>query len=194
MPSRNPAEDSWTDRHLVCDQPPVRYSPEAHPEVAAALNIINYAAQLDEHTACIQYPAGEPEDHRKLTQYLAQAADTARDHGLRVVSFDIDLTIRIGEDYEENVLLIAPSAISELQEMGYIVGTCSDREPSDQTNLLRHLGQQPHFCIPKELLGWTKRLLPGDFHLHVGDHPVRDRQMAAAAGWQHQWPSEFERS
>ena len=193
MPRRNPAEHSRTDRHLVCDQPPVRYSPEAHPEVAAALNIINYAAQLDEQTLCIQYPAGEPEDHRKLTEYLAQAAAKARDHGLRVVSFDIDLTLRIGEDYEQNAPLVAPSAISELQEMGYVVGTCSDREPSNQINVLRHLGQQPHFCIPKELLAWTKLLLPGAFHLHVGDDRERDRRMAAAAGWQHRWPSEFQK-
>ena len=49
---------------------------------------------------------------------------------MRVISFDIDLTLSIGGDHEDNAVLIAPTEISRLQGLGYIVGTCSDREPT----------------------------------------------------------------
>ena len=107
------------------------------------------------------------------------------------MSFDIDLTIRTGDEYETHATLLDPAVITQLQQLGYIVGTCSDREPSDQRITLRVLGQEPDFCIPKEMLAWTKALLPGQQHRHVGDDRQRDRDVAQQAGWAHQWPDQF---
>ena len=110
------------------------------------------------------------------------------------MSFDIDLTLFTSQQDEEGLGLIDPAEISRLQRLGYIVGACSDREPSDQLSLLETLEQEPHFAIPKEMLEWAKRRLPGSLHLHVGDDPQRDRAIALAAGWTYQTPAEYTRT
>ena len=157
-----------------------------------ALDLLNHVALLDETTACIQYPAGDPAHSQQVSQLLLEHAGRAANHDLYIISFDIDLTLRTGDDYEENIPLIEPHAISRLQELGYVVGTCSDREPSDQRKTLQDLGQTPHFCIPKEMLDWTKQLIPAAAHLHIGDDAKRDRDIALRSGWDHQWPSNFQ--
>ena len=195
MPNRNleqyPSDDqSWYDEPTG-DGPAVRYSKEQFPDVRAALETLNQVALLDEQTACIQYPAGDPAEHERITKLMQDQAQHAVNHGLSIVSFDIDLTLRTGDDYEEQTTLIDPQTISELQALGYVVGTCSDREPSNQREAMAALGQAPHFCIPKEMLSWTRQLIPANQHLHVGDDAKRDQDMATKNGWEHQWPDEF---
>ena len=197
MPRRNP--ESYSDNHDASwyddsarEEQAVHYSPELFPDVREALNFLNQIALLDEATACIQYPAGDPEQSQYVSHLLQEHADRATNHDMRVISFDIDLTLRTGGDYEENLPLIDPQAISQLQQQGYIVGTSSDREPSDQRQTLQDLGQELHFCIPKEMLDWTRQLLPAAAHLHVGDDARRDRDIAIQSGWHHQWPGDFQ--
>ena len=173
------------------ESPRVDYDPERFKDVREAIELLNEVALLDEKTACIQYPAGAQEKYNEITGLLQTKADGAVNHGMAVVSFDIDLTLRTGEEYEYHMPLIDPEEISRLQGLGYIVGTCSDREPSDQRRTLEALGQEPHFCIPKEMLGWARELLPADLHLHVGDDRERDRRIALESGWDHLWPGEF---
>lgn len=60
----------------------------------------------------------------------------AVNHGMKVVSFD--LTLRTSEDHKEQATLIDPEAINALQRLGYIVSTCSEREPTDQRPPLPH--------------------------------------------------------
>ena len=175
-------------------EPAVNYDPERFPDVREAIDLLNATALLDEDTACIQYPAGDPEQHRETTELLQERANCAVNHGLSVISFDIDLTIRIGEDHEDHMQLVNPEEIARLQRLGHIVGTCSDREPTDQRETLLALGQVPHFCIPKEMLSWAKALIPAKTHLHVGDDRKRDQDMAVNSGWEHQWPDEFARA
>ena len=175
MPKRNfedyanKAGPLYFDNQVDSDEPAVHYHPERFADVREAINLLNSTALLDEETACIQYPAGDPEQHRRATILLQTKADSAVDHGLRVISFDIDLTLRIEEDQEENAVLIAPSEFSRLQGLGYIVGTCSDRAPTNQRQTMLTLGQEPHFCIPKELLEWTRKLIPAKSHrwIHI---------------------------
>ena len=176
------------------DWPHVGYNPQEFPDVRDSIELLNEVALLDQETACIQYPAGDAEHHKEVTSRLRARADDSINHKMAVISFDIDLTLRMGEDHEEGLSLIDPGAIGDLQEQGYIVGTCSDREPSDQRKTLLALGQEPHFCIPKEMLGWAKELLPAELHLHIGDDERRDRRMAESSGWSHQWPSDFKDS
>ena len=127
-----------------------------------------------------------------ITQFIQAKAELTVNHAMGVISFDIDLTLRTGDDHEDNTILIDPEKISELQRIGYIVGTCSDREPSDQRQTLNALGQQPHFCIPKEMLTWARDLIPAETHLHIGDDDRRDREIALRSGWEHQWPDQFQ--
>ena len=80
--------------------------------------------------------------------------------------------------------------LAELRAQGYIVGTCSDREPADQLETMRALGFTPDFCIPKEMLGTAGELLDGARLIHVGDDEERDRRIAQENGWTHLWPHE----
>ena len=195
MPRQNHHEyDDKNDRadfDISAGQDAVHYHPDRFPDVKRALEILNSTALLDENTACIQYPHGDPAHHRNVMSVLQKCADVAVDHGMRVISFDIDLTLTTGGDYEDNAILIAPTEISRLQALGYIVGTCSDRGPTDQRSTMHLMGQSPHFCIPKEMLEWARKLLPGQSHLHIGDDDRRDRQIAEQAGWNHQWPQDY---
>ena len=198
MPKRNP--ESYTGQHdqtqykdeTTHDGPTVGYDPEEFPDVKQALDLLNEVALLDEKTACIQYPAGDPQQTEAITKFMQAKAELAVNHGMGVISFDIDLTICTGEDHEDNAILIDPEKVSELQSLGYIVGTCSDREPSDQKQTLNALGQEPDFCIPKEMLTWARHLIPAETHLHIGDDDRRDREIALRSGWEHQWPDQFQ--
>ena len=174
-------------------EPRKRFERDRHPEAEHALKILEAAANVNELTGTLMFPGATPYAHRALTACLEQAETQTRDHGLPVVSFDIDLTLATGEQDEEGLLLIDPAEISRLQALGYIVGSCSDREPSDQRGLMETLGQSPNFAIPKELLAWARRLLPGAMHLHVGDDPQRDEAVAMAAGWRYQTPGDYTR-
>lgn len=174
-------------------EPRTRFERDRHPEAERALSVLEAAANVDEVTGTLMFPGTTPYTHRALTACLEQAEAESRDHGLSVVSFDIDLTLATGEQDEEGLALIDPAEISRLQALGYIVGSCSDREPSDQRRLMETLGQSPNFAIPKELLAWARRLLPGAMHLHVGDDPQRDEAVALAGGWSYQTPGDYTR-
>ena len=143
--------------------PETRFDPDSHPAAASAM----------------QYPRGANSTlHQVLITWLENAERDTDDHGLSILSSDIDLTLSTGDEDEQGQALIQPAEISRLQRPGFIVGTCSDREPSDQLRLMESLGQHPHFASPKELLACARRLRPGNLHLHVGDDPERDRAMA----------------
>ena len=191
MSNRNAEDYPQVQEPLEMAEPAVRYEPRRFPDLQEALDLLNQVALLDQETACIQYPAGDPDQHEAAVEMLREKADRTVNHGISVLSFDIDLTLQTGGEQEEGLVLIEPDVISELQQLGYVVGTCSDREPDDQKKTLQATGQEPHFCIPKEMLGWVKVLIPGERHLHVGDDQKRDRDIAHATGWEHRWPHEF---
>lgn len=62
--------------------------------------------------------------------------------------FDIDLTLQMPDD-EPGYRGVAPaSRLRQLQRAGAIVGTYSDREPTDQRSVMATLDCRPDFCIP----------------------------------------------
>ena len=107
---------------------------------------------------------------------------------MRIRSFDIDLTIRLPEDEEGRNRLVSPEVLRDLQKSGTIVGTCSDREPSDQRAAMQSVGFEPDFCIPKEMLAHLRRMAPNADLVHIGDDALRDRAIAEWAGVPHVWP------
>lgn len=108
---------------------------------------------------------------------------------LKVWSFDIDLTLELAEDEPRCRGVISVSQLYRLQRHT-VVGTCSDREPSEQRLVMNELGFQPDFCIPKNLLRTLAALLPDAMLVHVGDDPQRDRDIAATCNVLHRWLSE----
>ena len=100
-----------------------------------------------------------------------------------VFSLDIDDTIDLSDGYPAPV---KPAHITQLLEQGWIVGTASDREPSEQRAVMEQLGfPDLAFAVPKELLWAVKALVPAQRYIHAGDSAERDRKPAAAQGWEY---------
>ena len=156
-----------------------------------ALDLINSLSAQNEDSGFLQRPRGAPAEHARAMKAIEEAASRTRPLQGAVVSFDIDLTLDTGELEDQGMTLVPVRTIRELQEMGHIAGTCSDRDPSDQLQTLEELGITPDFRMPKEMLKWARVMLPAHRHLHVGDDPRRDQDMAREAGWEHMWPAEF---
>ncbi len=188
--------DSWPE-------PDLEYDPGGCPQVSHRLELLNEMARYDEEsggdvTLHLLFPDRrnpEGETMALMERRRRAAAEAAAEPmELKVVSFDIDLTLALPGDNDEGYGggRIPPERISELQAMGYVVGTCSDRLPSEQSGLMESLGIRPHFRIPKEMLSLAGELLAGAELTHVGDDDRRDRRIAERAGWKHLCPHEFE--
>ena len=172
-------------------EPGVAYCPDSFPDVAESLRAINLVAGADENMGFLEGVAVVDDSGRLFLGLLAECSEHAVNHGLSVVSFDIDLTLVTPDDAGESAGGVVPvGTLSVLREMGYIVGTCSDRLVTDQRQLMGDMGFEPDFCVPKSMLGPARAMLPGPSHIHVGDDPTRDRDIALRAGWEHRWPAE----
>lgn len=161
---------------------------------AERLNLVNRMALADEPQRAITFPASSvsnPESQALLRRFkqLTHELDTESAE-LEVWSFDMDLTLAMPEDEPGCRGPVPINYLHELQQHGCIVGSCSDREPSEQRAVLSALGFNPDFCIPKEMLRHLAQLLPDAQLTHVGDDELRDRRPALAAGWRHLWPHE----
>ena len=165
--------------------------------VTKRLGLINEVALYDETDRAVTYPFPDREDTEadRLSNQLQRAIDhpITESDGMSVYSFDIDLTLQLPEDTANEHGAVPIRYLRHLQTTGHIVGTCSDREPSNQRDEMQRLGFSPDFCIPKELLDITGKLLPGARLVHVGDDDARDREIAERGGWIHRWPWEARR-
>ena len=169
------------------------HSANACPDTKQRINIINHMAIFDEKNRAITYPdttTADPAANALLREFQAMTLCSNPESNHRPVwSFDIDLTLQMPEDEPGCRGPIPVSHLTQLQRQGAIVGTCSDREPSDQRAAMRALDFEPDFCIPKELLRHLAELMPDAKLTHVGDDCRRDREIAVKSGWTHRWPS-----
>ena len=169
-------------------KPTVQYSPQDFPSVERGLYLLHATTVANHNNDCIQRPNAFPEFHNALGSILA---NHAADATLTVVSFDIDLTLNIGEEFDEGLNLIDPHILTTLQDAGCLVGTCSDRDVYDQEAVLDSFDIVPHFTLPKELLYTLRILLPTADITHVGDDVKRDAYIAKQADIPHLYPSQF---
>jgi hypothetical protein len=93
-----------------------------------------------------------------------------------VVSFDIDGTLEFGEPPGP----VPVSTVLALQQAGVIVGSASDRLPSDQRRLWDGAHMQVGFAVPKHELSGLRNQFPGYPLIHIGDG-IGDRLSARAA-------------
>lgn len=186
-PSSRPAEKrrimQAASQHTTSGRP---------PEIVTRLELLNSMATYDETTRELAFPPQGrtgPEAVSLLTRlHLLLRTPCPAAAQKQVWSFDIDLTLELPEDEPGCRGVIPVAHLRDLQQRA-VVGTCSDREPSQQRLVMEELGFRPDFCIPKEMLHTLAALLPGADTVHVGDDPQRDRDIAAAAGIAHRWPS-----
>lgn len=98
--------------------------------------------------------------------------------GLRLISFDIDGTLEVGDPPGE----IPLAAVHRAFELGFVVGSCSDRTVSTQ-KLMWDKHQVPmQFTVLKQQLPLVKAQFQAEYYVHIGDTDV-DAWMAKDAGF-----------
>src|SRR5271167_3958298 len=85
-----------------------------------------------------------------------------------VISFDIDGTIDVGDPPGP----IAVDLVRQAKQLGYIVGTCSDRTQSDQRQLLERERITLDFVSHKYQLSDTRLQFGCPRCIHIGDSTV----------------------
>jgi hypothetical protein len=94
-----------------------------------------------------------------------------------VLSLDIDGTLEFGEPPGP----IPVSTVLAVQQAGVVVGSASDRLPSDQRRLWQNTEVQVSFAVPKHTLSGLLDGFRQHPAIHIGDG-IGDRLLARAAG------------
>jgi hypothetical protein len=95
-----------------------------------------------------------------------------------LISFDIDGTLEVGDPPG----LVRVEMVRECKQLGYLIGSCSDRPLSFQRRLWERLGIEADFTVLKHRLADVKMQLPADAYYHIGDSDL-DRFLAGEAGF-----------
>lgn len=98
------------------------------------------------------------------------------------MSFDIDGTLEVGNPPGG----ITIDMVRRAQELGYIVGSCSDRTISSQRALWDELGIPVAFVASKPDLTDLRTQFDADGYYHIGDSDV-DEMYARWAGFAFWW-------
>ena len=96
-----------------------------------------------------------------------------------LISFDIDGTLEAGDPPG----VIGMSIVRTAQELGYIVGSCSDRPINTQTRIWDEHSIAVDFIVLKQNLGDVMGRFKAEKYFHVGDSEV-DKFFANQAGFQ----------
>jgi hypothetical protein len=95
-----------------------------------------------------------------------------------LLSFDIDGTLEIGDP--PGIIPIA--IVRRAKDLGYVVGSCSDRPLSFQERMWAGLGLVPDFTVLKHRLGDLRTRFAAAAYYHVGDTDI-DEHFAHRAGF-----------
>jgi hypothetical protein len=98
--------------------------------------------------------------------------------GRGLIAFDIDGTLEVGEPPGPVPLAMVRRA----QELGYLVGSCSDRPAGWQRMTWEQAGIAPDFVVLKHLLERVHSQHEADEYVHVAVSE-RDRHYAELAGF-----------
>ena len=111
----------------------------------------------------------------------------------KLISFDIDGTLEIGEPPG----IITMDLVRKARSLGYLIGSCSDRPVSTQVRLWNEQRISVDFTVLKQNLEEVKARFEVEAYYHVGDTET-DRFFAHKAGfrfvqataraWQHSMP------
>ena len=96
----------------------------------------------------------------------------------RLISFDIDGTLEVGDPPG----LIPLTAVRRAHELGFVVGSCSDRPISYQQRLWGEHDMPMHFTVLKQHLLTVRAQFDVEHYLHIGDTDI-DQMMAREAGF-----------
>lgn len=101
----------------------------------------------------------------------------------KLISFDIDGTLEVGDPPG----CITMARVRRAQELGYIIGSCSDRTVSTQQRMWMEHGITVAFTVLKHRLEHVKAEFSAELYYHIGDTNM-DRYYAERAGFTYFYP------
>jgi hypothetical protein len=102
-----------------------------------------------------------------------------------LISFDIDGTLEFGDPPGG----ITVAMVRKAKELGFLIGSCSDRFPSAQKALWEACGIEVDFVAAKHMLDDVRSRFQADRYLHIGDREL-DQQLAERSGFEFLWDHE----
>jgi FMN phosphatase YigB (HAD superfamily) len=96
----------------------------------------------------------------------------------KLISFDIDGTLEVGDPPGG----ITMEMVRQVKNLGYLIGSCSDRTVSEQQRIWRDHGIEVEFTVLKHRLDEVKEKFPAAEYYHVGDTET-DRRASLQAGF-----------
>jgi hypothetical protein len=97
---------------------------------------------------------------------------------LTLVSFDIDGTLEVGEPPG----IVSIALVRHAQQLGYVIGSCSDRPIGYQQAMWQRLGIAADFTALKHRLADLKKHFAAAAYYHIGDTDI-DECFATEAGF-----------
>jgi len=102
-----------------------------------------------------------------------------------LISFDIDGTLEFGDPPGG----ITVAMVIRAKELGFLIGSCSDRFPSAQRSLWEACDIAVDFVAAKHMLPDIRSRFEAVKYLHIGDRDL-DQQLAEKAGFEFLWDHE----
>ncbi len=96
----------------------------------------------------------------------------------KLISFDIDGTLEVGDPPGG----ITMDMVRQVQTLGYLIGSCSDRTVTEQRRIWQDHGIAVEFTVLKHGLDQVKEQFPAEEYYHVGDTDT-DRRVSVEAGF-----------
>jgi hypothetical protein len=101
----------------------------------------------------------------------------------KLISFDIDGTLEVGDPPG----CITMAQVRKALELGYIIGSCSDRTIGQQQRMWQEHGIPVAFTVLKHHLDRVKAEFSAELYYHIGDTNI-DRHYAERAGFSYFYP------
>ena len=101
----------------------------------------------------------------------------------KLISFDIDGTLEVGDPPG----CITMARVRQALELGYIVGSCSDRTVGDQQRIWKQHGITVSFTVLKHQLDRVKAEFIAEAYVHIGDTNM-DQHYAERNGFTYFYP------
>ena len=101
----------------------------------------------------------------------------------KLISFDIDGTLEVGDPPG----CITLARVRKALELGYIIGSCSDRPVSHQQRMWMEHGISVSFTVLKHQLDRVKAEFRAEQYYHIGDTNM-DRHYAERNGFAYFYP------
>ena len=101
----------------------------------------------------------------------------------KLISFDIDGTLETGDPPG----IITMARVRHALELGYIIGSCSDRTVSQQQRMWEKHDIPVSFTVLKHRLDQVKAQFSADEYVHIGDTNI-DRYYAEQNGFAYFFP------